>query len=54
MEKLGVISKVDQPTECCSCMVVVPKGNDIVRTCLDDENIIRKAYPLPGVDQILG
>ena len=57
MEKLGVISKVDQPTEWCSYMVVVPKGNDKVRICLDplklNENIIREAYPLPSVDQIL-
>ena len=35
MEKLGVISKVDQPTEWCSYMVVVPKGNRKVRICLD-------------------
>ena len=38
-------------------MVVVPKGNDKVRVCLDplklNENIIREAYPLPSVDQIL-
>ena len=31
MEKLGVISKVDQPTEWCSYMVVVLKCNDKVR-----------------------
>ena len=57
MEKLRVISKVDQPTEWCSYMVAVPKGNDKVRICLDplklNENIIREAYPLPSVDQIL-
>ena len=35
MKELGVISKVDQPTEWCSYMVVVPKGNDKVRSCLD-------------------
>ena len=38
-------------------MVVVPKGNDKVRICLDplklNENIIREAYPLPSVDQSL-
>ena len=41
MEKLGVISW----------------GNDKVRICLDplrlNDNIIREAYPLPSVDQIL-
>ena len=57
MEKLGVISNIDQPTEWCSYMVVVPKGNDKVRICLDplklNENIIREACPLPSGDQIL-
>ena len=57
IEKLGVISKVDQPTEWCSYMVIVPKGNDKVRICLDplrlNENIIREAYTLPSADQIL-
>ena len=47
MEKLGVISKVHQPTEWCFYMVVVPKGNDKVRICLDplrlSENINREA-----------
>ena len=57
MGKLGVSSKVDQPTEWCSYMVVVPKGNDKVRICIDplglNENIIREAYLLLSVDQIL-
>ena len=38
--------------------VVVPKGNDKVRICLDplrlNENIIWEAYPLPSIDQTLG
>ena len=38
-------------------MVVVPKSNGKVRICLDplrlSEDIIREAYPLPSVDQIL-
>ena len=55
-EKLGVIAKVYQPIEWCSYIVVVPKGNDKVRICLDslrlNENIIREAYLLPSVDQI--
>ena len=57
MEKLGVISKVDQPTEWGSHIVVVPNSNDKVRICLDplkvSENIIRKAYPLLSLEQIL-
>ena len=32
MEALGVISKVDQPTEWCSGMVVVPKSDEFVLT----------------------
>ncbi|VDI44150.1 Hypothetical predicted protein [Mytilus galloprovincialis] len=35
MEKLGVISKVDEPTEWCAGMVVVPKSNGDVRICID-------------------
>lgn len=31
MEKLGVITRVDQPTKWCAPMVVVPKGNGKVR-----------------------
>ena len=57
MEKLRGISKVYQPTEWCSYIVVLPKDNDKVRICLDplrlNENIIREAYPSPSVDQIL-
>ena len=35
MEKLGVISRVSEPTEWCAGMVVVPKGNKNVRICVD-------------------
>ena len=35
MEELGVIAKVNQPTEWCSSMVVVPKDNSKVRICVD-------------------
>ena len=31
MEDMGVIEKVDQPTEWCSPVVVIPKKNDKVR-----------------------
>ena len=50
---MGVISKIDQPTEWCAPMVVIPKPNGDVRICVDltklNENILRKAYPLPSV-----
>jgi hypothetical protein len=35
MEKRGVITKVNQPTEWCASMVVVPKANGRVRICVD-------------------
>ena len=34
MEKLGVISHVDEPTLWCEEMVVVPKNNGSVRICV--------------------
>ena len=35
MESQGVISKISEPTEWCSGMVVVPKANGKVRICVD-------------------
>ena len=35
MEKLGVISKVDIPTDWCAGMVVVPKPDGRIRICVD-------------------
>ena len=50
MLQMGVISKIDQPTEWCAPMVVIPKPNGDVRMCVDltklNENILREAYPL--------
>ena len=57
MEKLGVISKVDEPTLWCAGMVVVPKSNGTVRICVDlkplNEDVVREAHPIPKVDEIL-
>ena len=57
MEKMGVISKISQPTEWCAGMVVVPKTNGRVRICVDltrlNESVKRERHPLPAVDQIL-
>ena len=53
MLQMGVISKIDQPTECAP-MVVIPKPNGDVRICVDltklNENILREAYPLSSVE----
>ena len=35
MEKTGVIFRVDQPTNWCAGMVVVPKSNGKIRICVD-------------------
>ena len=57
MEKMGVISRIETPTDWCSHMVVVPKANGDVRICLDpsklNESILRETYPLPSVDYTL-
>lgn len=57
METLGVIAKVEQPTEWCAGMVVIPKANSKVRICVDltilNESVQRECHPLPAVDQTL-
>ena len=57
MERLGVISKIEEPTDWCSGMVVVPKSNGKVRICVDltklNESVHRERHPLPAVDQVL-
>ena len=35
MEQLGVIEKIEEPTEWCAGLVVVPKQNGKVRICVD-------------------
>ena len=58
MEKLGVISKVDIPTDWCAGMVVVPKPDGRIRICVDltklrNESVLRETYPLPKIDNLL-
>ena len=57
MEKLGVISKIDEPTDWCSGMVVVPKPNDGVRICVDltrlNRHVKRERHILPSVDHVM-
>ena len=57
MENMGVISKVDVPTEWCAGMVVVPKPDGNVRICVDltklIENVLRETYPLPKIGNLL-
>ena len=58
MEKLGVISKINEPTDWCSGMVVVPKQNEKVRICVDltqlNEYVKREQHILPSIDHVMG
>lgn len=58
MENLGVITRVDEPSDWCAGMVVVPKPSGDVRICVDltklNESVQREKHPLPAVDQTLG
>ena len=57
MESLGVISKVEEPTEWCAGMVVVPKKSGSVCICVNfrqlNESVLREIHPLPTVDETL-
>ena len=57
MEKLGVISKVDEPTEWVSSLVVVTKRNGSLRLCLDprdlNQAVKRQHYKLPTREEIM-
>ena len=57
MQVLGVISKVDQPTDWCSGMVIVPKSKGCVRICVDlsklNESVKRERLLLPSVEHTL-
>ena len=58
MQSIGVISPVDEPTEWCAGMVVVPKSISKVRICVDlgklNECVKRERLMLPAVDHTLG
>ena len=57
MESLGVIKKVEEPTDWCAGMVVVPKENGKVRICVNlaklNQSVKGELHPLPAVDQVL-
>ena len=54
MEKLNVITKVDEPTNWVNSMMVVPKPNGTVRICLDqrdlNKTINREHYKMPTLE----
>ena len=54
MEEMGVISRVEQPTDWCAGMVTVPKPDkEEVRICVDltklNEPVKRERHMLPSV-----
>lgn len=57
MEAMGVISPIEEATEWCSGMVVVPKPNGKIRICVDltrlNEDVCRERHILPAVDETL-
>ena len=57
MEAMGIISKVDEPTQWSAGMVVVPKKSRSVRICVDlkplNASVLREVHSLPKVDENL-
>ena len=57
MESMGVITRIDEPTEWCAGMVIVPKQNGKVKICVDltrlNESVCRERHILPSVEQTL-
>ena len=57
MEREGVITKVEGPTNWCAGMVVVPKANQKVHICVDlthlNKNVQRERHILPSVNHTL-
>ena len=58
MQSLGVITPVEEATDWCAGMVVVPKTSGEVRICVDltklNESVCREIHPMPSVDHTLG
>ena len=56
MERLNVISKVDEPPQWVNSMVVVPKPNGTVRICLDSRDlnkaINREHCKMPTLEEV--
>ena len=53
MDPLGVISRIEEPTEWCAGMVVVPKSGGKVRICVDltklNHSVQRERHIFPAV-----
>ena len=57
MEASGIISRVEQPTDWCAGMVVVPKPSGKIRVCVDltrlNQSVKRERHIMPSVEQSL-
>jgi hypothetical protein len=57
MDKLGVISRIDETTEWCAGMVVVTKSSGQVKICINftklNMSAMRENCPLPSVEESL-
>ena len=57
MERIGVISRVEQATPWCAGMVIVPKPDGRIRICVDltklNQAVCRERHILPSVEQSL-
>ena len=57
LEKYGILSRVEEPTEWISSQVAVRKPNGSIRLCLDPKDlnkaIVRNHYQIPTLDDIL-
>ena len=57
MKKLGVISRIEEPSNWSAGIVVVPKENDRIRTCVDlthlNRAVKRDRHVLPSVGHII-
>ena len=57
LEKLGVLEKVEEPTQWISNMLPVRKANGTIRVCLDPSDlnkaINRNHYLIPSIDDVL-
>ena len=57
MESIGVISRVEEPTQWCAAMVAISKKNGKLHICVDlkhlNEAVLREVHPLPKVDETL-
>ena len=57
MKSLGVISRINEPTQWCAGIVVVPKKDSSVWICVDfrqlNESVLREVHTLPKVEDTL-